>query len=385
MSLPAPTLAAGAVLVCLATAALADDTSPLERPEINFFGQVQLWNVITTGATDDQGEPVQDRWDAYIRRARLGLKGNVYPAITYQIVFAYDVIGKNLYTGGPGTPQGRDNRDFYLWDAFFTWSAHPRWANLTMGYFRPQVGRESITAAWQTNSFIKAFTNFLPRFHIVDSRPGRETGINIGGLYHAGTWGVNYNVGIFDADHAETRGNEAGTLWSPLVTARFAFTFGDAEMSRYRLGYVTNYWSQRRGVTLAWNYTHQGETDLFQSNTMQGVDVLANWGPLNVSGEYDLLYRERRIGNSRDVVYHARAGYNIHLPHGHILEPAYLYSGMEGEPASPTIPDETRIVHDAGVNWYVDRNDVRVNLHAVWQNGDRPTYYGLAVQLMFGP
>jgi hypothetical protein len=393
--------------------------------QLDLFFMVQFWNATTLEATDSAGQELTTRSDLYIRRGRFGIKGLFRPDVSYCFNFAYDNIGKDPATGATGGPQASANREFYLWDGFVTVALDPTWAHLTVGYFRPQVGRESITSSFNVNSFTKTLCNSYPRLHIVGRGTGRETGLNLGGLYHADGWGLNYNLGAFDTNHAAIVGR-AGTdsHWSPLLTGRLALTLGDAERNRYGLGYAANYFGQRRGITVAVNGTYQGMTNEtiadsvygggFKRNHLWSVDVLANDGPLNFSYEYHWLDRgfsdeftsrllletvlgqssETRCSSYTDQVQHFRIGYNFALRCGRVIEPAIMYTRFEGDSDSAVFPAGEHELLSVGLNWYLDRNRWKINLHYAWQDGApvsayakgkeaKGNYLGLGMQLVY--
>jgi len=350
---------------------------------LEIFQQFQLQGVYTfSSQRDAAGETVEDRFDLYLRRARLGLKGRVREVLSYRIVFAYDNVGRDRYTATPGTPQDQDSTEFRIWDAFFTWHAHPEWANVTAGHFRPQVGRESITSGFAVDSFTKALANSYVRKHLVGRSSGRETGVNVGGLAQCGRIGLNYNLGAFDTNHEDIVGTpQGGTDWAPLFTGRVAVTLGDPEMDRYRIGYRTNYFGKRNGTTLAVNASHQGRTDLFEMNRLVGFDALSNYGNVNISAEYDLLSRDTGTLRYTDRVYHVRVGYNIHLASGQVIEPACMYSEFNGDGDSVKWPDQRQESTNLGVNWYLDAN-LELTLFYVWQDDEKDTgdFIGLGCQ-----
>ncbi len=392
-----------------------------EGRDMELFFMVQFWDVGTVGAKDNLGNPVDDRGDLFIRRGRFGVSGHFWPSIRYLFNFAYDGVGLDYYTGSIGTPQATSNQAFYMWDAFVTFALNETWADLTVGYFRPQVGRESITTAFAVNSLIKSLNNFYPRKHYVGRGPGRETGLNLGGLYSVDSWSLNYNLGLFDTTHEMITGEPGGgSHWSPLWSGRVAVSFGDAELPIYGLGYRVNYFGDRRGVTIAVNGTHQGQTNQtatsatdsaveytggFQRNDLLGCDLLANYGPLNVSAEYDLLYREfsddfvamvydLTSNKYTDRVWFVRAGYNIPLRNGQVLEPVVMVTRFEGDPHSAIFPGGEHEILGVGLNWYLDRNQLKINLHYHAQSGQPVSLYsegldeagdfwGLGLQMVF--
>jgi hypothetical protein len=399
-------------------------SSPGDGRDMRTFFMVQFWNATSFDAVDGSGRALSGRSDLFLRRARIGVRGNFRPDIRYTFNFAYDNAGKAVPGAASGTPQASDNREFYVWDAFATVRLHPQWAHLTIGYFRPQVGRESITTAFKVDSFPKGLTNSYPREHIVGRGMGRETGINLGGLGRAGAVQVNYNLGVFDPDHEKIAGPEDGrTRWAPMWAGRVAVTRGDPEMQRYGIGYGENRFGERRGITVAVNGTYQGQTDEtydpgetpedpatyrggFERNVLWGVDLLANTGNFNLSAEYDRLHRRlhppaqaAKIGGPAcveytDTVWHVRVGYNIALPESRFLEPVVMFTRFQGDRHSIRYPAGIHEGLDVGLNWFLDRNRLKISLHYIWQDG-RPVsrfstgkdelgdFLGLGMQLVY--
>lgn len=63
-----------------------------------------------------------------------------------------------------------------LWDSFLQWKVSSDLFHVTAEYFRPQISRENITAAFNVNSFEKAPSQNYVRQSVI----GRGTGINLG-------------------------------------------------------------------------------------------------------------------------------------------------------------------------------------------------------------
>ena len=399
-------LGAGALALLNAPSANAAPTFYFgDGKKLTIFQMVQVWNVYTI----DNGKSGYDsRNDVYIRRGRIGVKGNISKNIKYKVWFAYDNLGKNeasASTGGPNTTAGKttnagtENREFYIWDAIWTWVVDPEWANISIGYFRPQVGKESITTAFKIISFQKALTNFSPRKHIVGRGPGRETGINIGGL--ALNKRLNYNFGIFDTNHIKIAGDAItgkkgnvgdGKKWSPMFAARVAWSFGDPEHKKYKMGYTQTYYGKRNGVTIGLNYTYQGKTDVFKANSLRGVDLLANFGPIDFDAEYDQLYRDvgGTTGSGTDVVWSAKVGYNIKTGKG-IIRPAVMISKEEvDKDANKDYKSDTGVaveqeLYEVSLNWLINKDKLKVNVAYDWgkKAGKNWSYIGVGFQFIY--
>ncbi len=393
---------------------------------VELFQMVQVWNVYTI--TNDSFDVDMDaRSDVYIRRGRIGFKGKIRKDMKFKVWFAYDNLGKNEATAGTGGPNttggtvegaGTENREFYIWDAIWTWTLDPEWANISVGYFRPQVGKESITTAFKVISFQKALTNFTPRKHIVGRGPGRETGINIGGL--ALNKKLNFNIGIFDTNHKKIIGNKKqgthfdpgdgngdgaevvggkgksgvgdGKKWSPLIAVRVAWSFGDPEHKKYKMGYTQTYYGKRKGLTIGLNYTYQGETDVFKQNNLYSIDILANYGPFDFNAEYDWLYRDvgGTVGSGTDKVWSVKAGYNFFLKDKQILRPAVMVSKEEPNDSNNDYKSDTGVsvkkeLYEISLNWLINKDKLKLNISYDWgkvKNKDF-SYIGMGLQLIY--
>lgn len=340
--------------------------------DLRFSVGIQLLGVHTHGAKADlsgQGvlEPVGDRFDLFARRARFGISGRLDDRIDFRVVLYYDNLGKDRFSGTRSTPS---DGTVGVWDAFWLWHARPEWLNFTVGYFRPQIGRESITSGFQTSSNMdKLPTQIYQRQHTVGRSNGREMGVNVGGLRHFGKWGFNYNAGFFDTSHERIVGQPNGAPnWTPLVVGRAAVSLGQPEMAQYGIDYVVNYFNQRRGVTGAIAYARQGETNVFRRNETVNLDVLANYRGWNFDAELDFLRRARLGGGSyTDRVWHVRTGYNIPA-RSTWVEPVVAVMHFRGDTLSPYRNGRERYL-DLGVNWYVRQTRVKFNLHYTRQSG----------------
>ena len=401
-------LGAGALALINAPSANAAPTFYFgDGKKLTIFQMVQVWNVYTL--ENDGFDPNMDaRNDIYIRRGRIGVKGKIRKDISFRVWFAYDNLGKNEASASTGTPNstagkgtdGTENREFYIWDAIWTWHLDPEWANISIGYFRPQVGKESITTAFKVISFQKSLPNFSPRKHIVGRGPGRETGINIGGL--ALNKKLNYNFGIFDTNHKNIVGNATnskqptvgdGKKWSPMYALRIAWSFGDPEHKKYKMGYTQTYYGKRNGVTVGLNYTYQGETDVFKKNGLYGVDILANFGPIDFNAEYDWLYRDvgGTVGSGTDRVWSVKAGYNFKLANGQIIRPAVMVSKEEvDKDANNDYVSDTGVaveqeLYEISLNWLINKDNLKLNIAYDW--GEKAnkdwSYIGVGFQFIY--
>ena len=354
---------------------------------------LQLWSTYTQGQQvwrEDLGryEGVDDRLDLQLRRARLGFRGEPYRNLSYTLLLFYDLIGRDLLSGVAGGTNG-PTPQFGVWDAFLQWRvcSGSEALYLTAGYFRPQLGRESITSAWSVNSFEKATIQTYLRHHLVGTGPGRATGINLGGLLRKPPQlGLSYNLGLFLPQYTDGTAQTAGVNFAPLWVGRAVLHLGDPEQTRYRIGYEINYFGQRQGLSLGVGGSWQGETDWFASSKTLSFDLLANYGPFNLDGEVVLMEREGRRelpgGVLRSFTYrygtaHLRGGINVPVGR-YLLEPSFMVAAFRGADDPMGQSDAAAIgasagaetTYDLGLNWYLDGKRLKLALHHTWSKGE---------------
>lgn len=349
----------------------------IPKTELSVSQIIQLWDVFSLLNEDDPD--ASRRNTIFIRRGRIALKGTAFEKIDFKVQVAYDGVGKDQKLVHFGSSNEFEyNSIFVLWDAYFTYR-FTKWFNATFGYFRPQVGRENITSAVYIVDFEKALTNSLPRLHMVGRGNGRESGMNIGGLLGAGFFHINYNLGLFNGTSERIMGS--GMIWNPLLSGRLALSIGDPEMEEYGLQYYQSYYGKRKGITIAYNQTYQGETEVFEKNIVRGVDVLLNYGPLDFIAEYDHLVRDTLNGNetmrSLDQVYSLKAYYNMIIFQKRLLTAGYSYTeSFEGE---------EQLFHDIGANLLFYEDKLKIGFHYIWgrEKNDDFRYITTGMQVIF--
>lgn len=353
---------------------------------------VQLWSLYTMdqeiyNAETGEYEGVDDRFNTNLRRARLIVRGQPYPRLKYSLVMFYDLAGRDLLSASIGG-NNPAQPNFGVWDGFFQYqlSKGSQSAFLTGGWFRPQVQRESITSGWSVNSFEKSMSQNYVRSHLVGTEPGRAAGLNLGGIFQGKNIGLNYNVGVFNPLTTSPLGRTVGQEFAPLLAGRAVFYLGDPELEKYKIGYETNYYNKRKGVSLDFNASYQGQTDLFEQSVLFGPGMLLNWGPLNLDGEWMFMTRSssRTLsdGSARDFDYssnsgHVRVGYNITVGK-YMLEPVFMVMQFNGGETAEEQGDASAVdafsgseqTYDAGVNLYLDRRNLKLMLHYTWRDGD---------------
>jgi len=364
--------------------------------KIEPFMMLQLWSSYSMGQEVfneemNRYERVGNRFNVLLRRARLGFKAEPYEGLQFTVAGAYDLIGRDVLSALVGGSNNGPLPAFGIWDAFFQWRAKQgsEAFNLVGGYFRPQFSRESITSGWAVNSMEKAMSQNYIRQHLVGTGPGRAVGINLGGLLPGGKgkpW-FNYNLGVFTPQALANNGNSVGREFAPLFVGRAVLYLGDPEMDKYKIGYNINYYGQRKGLSISSGGAWQGRTELFASSYAAETGLLFNWGPLSIDGDWDFLWRRgsRRLGNGaeRHFTYssntgHLRIGYTIAAGREAFLEPSFMAmqfngaKGLAGQADARAVGSfsGTERTYDAGLNWHLDKQNLRLMLHYTWHEGD---------------
>ncbi len=333
--------------------------------EVNLY--LQWWNVLSLRFAGFEGPP---RYDAFIRRGRLGTTGRITPRLFYNATFAYDGVGKDSLSAAAGVPNAEDNTTFFPRDVFLCYNAHPL-LNLTVGYFRPRAGKESFYSSSFVVSQEKSWASFQPRFHLVGRGIGRETGINLGGLKNWSRFGLMYDVGLFDCNHPRIVGDNS--IWTPLLTGRIVAFIGDPEVSEYTLTFYQSGYGRRKGLSIGANIGYQARTRLFRDNTLTGVDAQLNYGPLDVLFEYNWLYRESTLNTNgslttTDRMLTLKVAWNILMRNQTILQGNFMYSDEQADPLftdkqNPFTGAGTQRVVDIGVNYLLRRDRLKIGLH----------------------
>ena len=345
---------------------------------------IQFWSTYTMGQVvydtqTRQYEPVDDRLNLYLRRARFVIRGEPFQGLKYYTAMYFDQAGHDLLSATQG-PTNPAEPAVGIWDAFVQWRIPvlKDGLHLTAGWFRPQFQRESITPAWAVGSMEKSMSQNYVRTQLTGRGPGRAAGVNFGGMAKGGKWSVLYNIGLFNPLLTGLNGSSVGVDYAPLMTSRLSLALGDPEMEQYGISYTMNYYRRRQGVSFDINFARQGVTDAFQSSITYGTGFLANYGGWTVDGEWTSLRRTGRGNISADgSTGHFRAGYNI--PFGRFeLQPVAMvmfYSGAMDTPDQAhaktlKLSSGREKTLDFGINLHLSPRNIVIQLHYTMHQGD---------------
>lgn len=348
---------------------------------------LQLWSTYTDGqqlynSDNLQLEAVDNRLNFLLHRTRVGAKGSYGNQWVYDLTGALDFVGQDLLAGTVGAANNGASPRFRVWNALVQYKVVPESENLyiTFGYQCPQLSRESITSPFKVGSFEKAWSQNYIRRHAIGTGPGRVVGMNVGGFSKGAgdqKFAFNYDLGIFNPRFTDFSGNSTGQKYAPLLTGRLSIHIGDPEYSKYSRGHNFNFSGNRNGVTLSVSASHNGAASMWDTNQSYGFDLLANFGPINISGEWMQLTRELRDVNSTAATGFLKLGYHTTLKNTKVFEPVITYSFLAG-PTTQADQENTQALGtfngsenylELTMNYYVSPK-ARLSLSYTLRNGD---------------
>lgn len=331
--------------------------------------------ALETWATYSMNESLnnaEDRADVMLRRFRFGAQGSPYSWLSYSFQLHLDRLGENSYASTKGKYAGYID----IWNAYITAKLLPKseLLNLHAGYFWSAVSREYNTSPWAVGSFDKTRANYYLRNFVTGTGNGIESGLALGGLKNFEKFGISYRVGAYCP-----AAYQSATTSSLLYSGRVMFSIGDPEQTKYSYMVNGNAWRKRNGITLGFGASSQADGKIndtlnFKKSTTYGADLLVDYKGIRVEGEYFLMKRSAdgyAIKDFDGTEFHVRAGYNF-IVGNYYLEPVFSYEKFEGEGAnvlySGFIGNDDS--YDIGVNWYINKDKLRLALHYVIQEGE---------------
>ena len=358
---------------------------------LSLHAGIQVWSTYTLNTqvyndSTGQYEQIDGLFNTQVRRSNFSIKGKAFNRLAFNFMGAMDFIGRDVLSGTTGATNNGNPR-LRVWNAYAQWSLFEgnQKAILTAGYFSPVVGRESNTSGSSVSSMEKTWSQNYIRRHLVNSGPGRTSGLNLGGLLLNSDKKVNvrYDVGIHTPGFYEYSGNSQGAYASPLFTGRIELLLGKDKPSNYSYFHKANNLKEENLIRIAVVGSHQGESTVFTSNRSAGFDGQIKVGNLLIDGEWTLMFRDgetefdvaQPVENTSGTGY-CRVGYNIRLKNGRILEPSAAWFGFRG---AMKAADQTSAIlvqsdygemdgFDVGVNWIFNPN-IKWSLHYTMNSG----------------
>ena len=352
------------ILVLAFTRVFADE--PLLKPTVQPYANLQFWTMHSEGLSVD-GEAATNRAASYFRRGRLGLKGKLMENLTYNFMLSFDYLAKDSNMASKGKTNSGDVK---VWSAYGAWNALPesQWLIVTAGTFLPHLSRESVTSPWSVSSLDKGESSCYLRQFVTGKTNGISPGINIGGLGVIGKSQLLYNVAYINRqDNVSIMTDK----WSPVLLGHVILNVGHKEWSSYKYTLSGNALKKQKMLSIGVGASMQGETDVFQSSSTYGADVLVYLNGLKVDCEYYFLQRKNQDTYLARCMM-ARASYNIFLKNSWVLEPAFMLNQFNGDESfsDASFYDGKDRTLDTGINLISETNKLKLGLHFIHRTGN---------------
>ena len=374
----------------------AQDKANLQKnkfklPKIKPIVAFQLWNSYSShgklyNPETQAYETIENSSNIFIRRIRFGFKGQANANLEFSFLGAIDMIGRDPKSGLVGGSNNGAFPSIGLWDAYFSWrlKKNREAFYLIGGYIPTAIGKESSNSAFSVSSMEKSMSQFYINQHLTQKPTGRTVGFSIGGLWKFKNHktGLRYQLGIYNPP--PTIGNNTTSLFA----GRIMFWFGNPEQKTFKLKSDINFFSQRNGLSLGLAGSWQGKNDVFISSSTIGIDWLFNFDNLNVDGEWFILKRKGKHKVTDDLPkffrYRSQTGfirfsYNIPIGKKYFIEPVYMMMQFDGGQNLQEQSNAAAVksfagedyTYDFGINWYLNRKKLKVQLHYTWRKGSR--------------
>lgn len=317
----------------------------IEKYKIQPVAAIQIWSTYTIGGkifnqNTNKYEAVDNRFNTQIRRSRIGIKGQPYEQLKFNITAALDLVGRDVLAGTVGGANNGNAPIFRAWNAYLHYrGSQDESFNIVAGYFTPQIGRESITSAFRVSSMEKSWSQNYLRRHLVGKGSGRAAGLNLGGLLSRKSNQIcyRYDFGIFTPTEGAYDGDSSGKKSAPLFVGRLVANFGQSESKNYSISHKENFFGNRKGFSIAASGSYRGATDLLDKSYTIGSDLLFNYKHLNISGEWIYLWKTGRfpdedfqLATDRSNTGFVRLSYNFDFKNQYVLTPYFMVMHFTG-------------------------------------------------------
>lgn len=327
---------------------------------------LETWATYSSGEKNGEGL-CDERTDVYFRRFRFGATGQPYPFLKYSFVLHSDRVGEDIFASTKGSYKGVG-----LLYAYTTLKLlkNSDALNLHLGHFWAGVSRDFITSSWSVSGLDRFYSTYYQRYFIAGTGNGITSGVALGGVQNFDNMGISYRVGVYEPDAYLSAEHS-----SRLYTGRAMWTIGDPEQTNYKYLLSGNQWCNRRGVTLGVGASTQqdgvvSDSLLFDHSSSYGADVLFNYDGLAVQCEYYMMQRCATDYNTFEgSMFNIRMSYNIKVK-STFVEPIISYDTYQGtgdKALFRLVGDDSTV--DLGVNWYLNKDKLKLALHYVMQEG----------------
>lgn len=307
--------------------------------------------------------------EVLLRRGRVGLELEGLSWVSAELEVSFD--GISLSSPGVARPVPLPR----LHESRATFRLAPGAAYLSVGLFRPQLGRESLTSGFVVDSLDKSVTQKALREFLTGNEAGVSPGLNLGGGVARDGRAFRYDVGLALRDPEPGEGFGERRLFA---VARTSVSFGECETTDYSLARSQNDFGERPVLVLA----AQGSRALSGHAWSVGADALWRVRPLVLTAELHWL-SEPFVPR---LLAHVRAGVDVKGPGETVIEPWLMASHVAAGVAGTT--EASRL--EAGATLFLRRQALRVTAGGAWElsaplpaaSGAAPSGRGLTLGVM---
>lgn len=357
------------LVVLLPISKIQADTSEKEKSAkaINTFKPMaiaEIWSTYSYGESKNN-ETYAPQLDLHFRRLKFGGKGKANDRLTYNFLLHADRLGENTYASTKNSYQGLG-----LWHAMMSarLSPHSDALNLVAGYYNIAVSRSSYTSCKALGTLDKAQTDWYLRKFLTGKGNGIESGMGIGGYSNLERLHLDYRASIFIPQATQ---HPHG---SPLLyTGRISLNSEKTPAFNYLIKHQN--WVKQKNISCALGAAYQqngyiNDSIRFTHSAALGSDMHLHYQGLILEGSLYQLFREaENIPDFSATLWHIKALYNFTVKTQH-LEACCSYQNYRTEGSKSLfkhIGDDTSM--DLGLNWYINKDKVKMTLHYIMQSG----------------
>lgn len=279
-----------------------------------------------------------------LRRGRVGLELEGVSWVSAELEVSFD----GIFLSSPG--KARPVPLPRLHESRATFRLAPGAAYLSVGLFRPQLGRESLTSGFVVDSLDKSVTQKALREFLTGNEAGVSPGLNLGGGVERHGRALRYDVGLALRDPDAGEGLADRRLFA---VARTSVSFGECETTNYSLTRSLNDFGERPVLVLA----AQGSRELSGRAWSIGADALWRVRPMVLTAEVHWLSES----SAPRLLAHVRAGVDMKGPAQTVIEPWLMASRV----AAGGVAEASRL--EAGATLFLRRQALRVTAGAAWE------------------
>lgn len=324
----------------------------------------EIWSTYSYGESKNN-ETYAPQLDLHFRRLKFGGKGKANDRLSYNFLLHADRLGENTYASSKNSYQGLD-----LWHAIMCarLSPHSDALNLVAGYYNIAVSRSSYASCKVLGTLDKAQTDWYLRKFLTGKGNGIESGMGIAGYSNLERMHLDYRASVF-LPQATQHPNGSSLLY----TGRISLNSGKTQTFNYLIKHQN--WVKQKSISWALGAAFQqngyiNDTLQFKHSAALGSDMHLHYQGLILEGSlYQLFRNAQNISDFSATLWHVKTLYNFKIKEQH-LEACCSYQNYNASGNKSLfkhIGDDTTV--DVGINWYINKDKVKMTLHYIHQAG----------------